>query len=197
MWLVPCTPTDLLPFSSNILRLCWCIYFIFYDLITCISLRSLYKLNGYWVCWVLIMSLDEKNGKTTNIFYKLILVRSGMYDFTIIKIMLHNSDASERSICSAHSAPLRNAALWNIERHKLTILWLILGFTTFTEVRSRVFYILSSIREYVSTWLRVTCKPSWSTAQAVYRDAVLRDIVKTRSLAVIYVHRQRWPDPKM
>ena len=57
------------------------------------------------------MSLDEKNGKTTNIFYKLILVRSGMYDFTIIKIMLHNSDASERSICSAHSAPLRNAAL--------------------------------------------------------------------------------------
>ena len=57
------------------------------------------------------MSLDEKNGKTTNIFYILILVRSGMYDFTIIKIMLHNSVASERSICSAHSAPLRNAAL--------------------------------------------------------------------------------------
>ena len=85
--------------------------------------------------------------------------------------IMFDSDASERSICSAQSAQFRDATLLrHRERHKPTIWLLILSLTILTEGRSRVFYILSV---YLSKWLSVTCKSSWITSRAAHWEVVL------------------------
>ena len=79
----------------------------------------------------------------------------------LIKIIF-SSDASERSICSAHSAPFRNAALWGIERHKPTMWLLILSFTNLTEGRSRVLHLISVFVEMVNCHLQTFMEHSTS-----------------------------------